>query len=80
MQGMLPDLSQRVAPPERTSRMIHPDDIIAQIELPSSNKAEWIHQFMDEVNRGLAPGKTAKVEVDWRSNRRFLTILKAGGK
>ncbi len=50
------------------------DRIVAQIELPSSNKAEEIHRFIDEINRLLEPKSDVEVILDWRSNRRFLSL------
>lgn len=53
-----------------------PADIIASIELPSTNSPDWIHAFVEEVNRQLPAGANAHVLIDWRSNRRFLTVAK----
>lgn len=53
-----------------------PQDIIASIELPSTNSPDWIHAFVDQVNRELAGRADAQVFITWRSNRRFLTLAK----
>lgn len=53
-----------------------PQTIIAAIELPSTNSPAWVHTFVDAVNKELARRAEAHVRIDWRSNRRFLTIAK----
>lgn len=56
--------------------MIDPNDVIAAIELPSTNNSAWVHTFLEQVNRELTAGADARVLVDWRSNRRFLTVAR----
>lgn len=53
-----------------------PDDVIVSIELPSTNNAAWIREFVEQVNRQFPAGTDAHVLIDWRSNRRFLTVAK----
>lgn len=53
-----------------------PNDVIVSIELPSTNNPDWIHSFLDEVNHRLPAAANAHVLIDWRSNRRILTVAK----
>ncbi|MBI4498862.1 MAG: hypothetical protein HY689_13300 [Chloroflexi bacterium] len=54
--------------------------ILAQMELPSSNRAEDIHRFVTEVNRLLDPEQGVHVVIEWRSNRRFLQVQRVAGR
>ena len=49
--------------------------MVAQVELPSSNKAEMIHRFIAEVSQRLDPAQGMQVTIEWRSNRRFLSLV-----
>ena len=51
--------------------------MVAQVELPSSNKAEMIHRFIAEVTERLDPAQGMEVTIEWRSNRRFLSLMQS---